>query len=261
VSPRALAVAEPWTLALVGAVVLAMLANLLLLSPPGGDEFSLDAASLTGRVDRQLTLSFCFATLHAWAVCIASSGLRWGLSPVSLPSWLGRWLSAPLVHGAPLGLPGAPFTYRTATTQAWFVIALEAACVIATVVLGGEQLDQALALPYANLLPLALLVVPCWQLFLQAYGRITFRVEEGCLLTRHFPFRSRNRRIPVVDVRGIQVNSELDDKGVVTHYSLLLVRDHSGTDRLIDKLPSAEHARALAQRIDSLLRLSTTGTH
>jgi hypothetical protein len=79
-------------------------------------------------------------------------------------------------------------------------------------------------------------------------------------LTEHFPFRSRNRRIPRAEVRGIQVNAELSDQGVVTHYSLLLIREKSCPERLVDHVPSAEHARVLAQQIDGLLRLSAAGT-
>ena len=68
---------------------------------------------------------------------------------------------------------------------------------------------------------------------LGVYGRTTFLVQEGCLVTRNFPFASHNRRVPVADIRGIQVNAEVNEEGAVTHYSLLLAQ-RSGTDRLID---------------------------
>ena len=256
---RALGNAELWTIALAGAQVLALCAAAFAFSPHG-DHYAIDRASLLGRTDRQLTLSLFFGVFHAFAVCIASSGLRWGLYPsATLPSWLTRWLSPPLVIDAPGGLPGAPFSYRT-TTLSWFLIALEAAGAVAAIAFSGSEREEALPLPHAKLLALALLVVPCWHVFLKACGKISFRVEAGCLHTEHFPFSFRNRRIPVVDVRGIQVNAELNDKGRVTHYSLLLVRDHSSTDRLVEKLYSAEHARTLAQQIDSLIRLGTAGT-
>ena len=83
---------------------------------------------------------------------------------------------------------------------------------------------------------------------------VTFAVDGDCLVSQHFPFSVRNRRIPLADIRGIQVNAELDEEGNVTHHSLLLVRGHASTDRLIDNLPSAEQARALAQQIDLLVR-------
>jgi len=254
---RALRVAEPWTIVLALTMVLALCVIGLMLSP-SADHYRLDTASLIGRRDRQLSLSFFFGTFHACSVTIASSGLRWGLVPASSTSasWFGRLLSPPLVHGATLGPPGAPFSYRTSTVT-WSFIALEVVGIIVAVVFAGNELRQALRLPNANILPLVLLVVPLWHSLLECCGSIAFRVQGNCLLTRHFPFRSRNRRIPVADIRGIQVNSELDDEGRVRHYSLLLIRDHASTDRLVESLPSAEQARVLAQQIDSLIRLET----
>jgi len=254
---RALANAEGWTIALAAAQILALFAAAFAFSPRG-DNFTIDHASLLGRVDRQLTLSLFFGVFHAFALCTASSGLRWGqyFAP-SLPSWFARLLSPPLA--APGGLPGAPFSYRTAS-MSWLFIALEAAGAVAAIAISGSELRETLPLPHANLLVLALLAVPCWHIFLKVCSTITFQMEAGCLLTRHFPFTFRNRRIPVLGVRGIQVNAELDDKGNVTHYSLLLIRDHSRADRLVEKLSSAEHARVLAARIDGLIRLGTAGT-
>src|SRR3954471_2261911 len=49
---RVLAVAEPWTIALVGLASLALIASALSFFP-GGDHHMIDNASLTGRVDRQ----------------------------------------------------------------------------------------------------------------------------------------------------------------------------------------------------------------
>jgi hypothetical protein len=57
------------------------------------------------------------------------------------------------------------------------------------------------------------------------------------------------------------VNAELNDEGNVTHYSLLLIRDHASADRLVDNLPSAGHAIALARQIDTLIRVGTARAH
>jgi hypothetical protein len=256
---RALANAEPWTIALSFALLVSLYASALGFSPHG-DHFAIDRAALLGRTDRQLMLSFFFGAFHAIAVCVASSGLRWGLYP-SPPrlAWFTRLLSSPLAIDAAEELPGAPFSYRT-TTMSWFLIALEGSGAIAAIVVSGRELRAALPFLHANFLALALLAVPSWHILLKVCGQISFRVEAGCLLTRHFPFTFRNRRIPVGDVRGIQVHAELDSRGIVTHYSLLLISDHSSTERLVERLPSAEHASVLAQRIDSLIRLGTAGT-
>lgn len=259
--PRALLVAEPWTLALVLVTILALVASSFWLAPHG-DHFDIETASLIGRVDRQLMLCFFFATFHAFALCAASSGMRWEFhaSGAMPSSWFGSLLSPALSHDAPLGLPGAPLTYRTAKVG-WLVIGLEFAGSVAAIVLAGNQLREALPLPHANLLALALLVVPFWHLFLKSCGHVTFVLEGNCLVSQHFPFSARNRRIPLAEIRGIQVNAELDEEGNVAHHSLLLVRDHASTDRLVDHLPSAEHARALAQQIDALIRIGATRVH
>jgi len=259
--PRALLVAEPWTLALAFSTLLALAASWFRLSPRG-DHFDIEAASLSGRLDRQLMLCFFFATFHALALCAASSGMRWGLHATgTMPSaWFTSVPSPPLGHDAPLRLPGAPLTYRTAKVG-WLVIALEFAGSVTAIVLTGNQLQEALPLPHANLLALALLAVPFWHLFLKSCGHVTFVLEGNCLVTQHFPFSARNRRIPLAEIRGIQVNAELDKEGNVTHHSLLLVRDQASTDRLVDHLPSAEHARALAQQIDTLVRIGATRAH
>ena len=256
---RALANAEGWTIALAAAQILALFAAAFGFSPRG-DHFTIDHASLLGRVDRQLTLSLFFGVFHAIALCTASSGLRWGLySSPPLPSWLARLLSPPLALATPSGLPGAPFSYQTAT-MSWLFIALETAGAAAAIAVGGSELQETVPLPHANLLAFALLAVPCWHIFLKTCSTVTFQVEAGCLLTRHFPFTFRNRRIPVLGVRGIQANAEHDDKGNVTHYSLFLIRDHCSADRLVERISSAEHARVLAARIDGLIRLRTAGT-
>jgi|GEM_PF-1968864 len=259
--PRALLVAEPWTLALTLAMILALGVSSFWFSPHG-DHFHLETASLIGRVDRQLMLCFFFATFHAFALCAASSGMRWGFPSTGVmpSSWLASLLSPPLGHDAPWGLPGAPLTYRTAKVG-WLVIALEFAGSVAAILLTGNQLREALPLPHANLLALALLAVPFWHLFLKSFGHVTFVLEGNCLVSQHFPFSTRNRRIPLAEIRGIQVNAELDKEGHVTHHSLLLVRDHASTDRLVDNLPSAEHARALAQQLDTLVRIGATRAH
>jgi hypothetical protein len=258
---RMLLVAEPWTIALAGSMFLALCASLLWLSPHG-DHFQIETAALIGRVDRQVIMCFFFASFHAFSVCAASSGLRWELhSPSAAPtSWFGRLLSPPLAHAAASGLPGAPLTYRTAKVG-WLVIGFEFLGSVAAIALAGNQLKEALPLPHANLLALALLALPFWHLFLKSCGHVTFGLEGNCLVTQHFPFSARNRRIPLAEIRGIQVNAELDDEGNVTHYSLLLVRDHASTDRLVDNLPSGEHARALAQQIDTLIRLGAGRSH
>lgn len=258
--PRALLVAEAWTLVLAGATLLALCASSFWFFPLG-DHFRIETASLIGRKDRQLVLCFFFATFHAFSLCAASSGLRWGLhSRGHRPtSWFARLLNPALVH-APLVRPGAPLTYRTAKVS-WLVIALEFAGSVAAITLAGHQLQDALPLPHANLLALALLALPFWHLFLKSFGHVTFVLESNCLVTQHFPFSARNRRFPLADIRGIQVNAELDDQGNVTHYSLLLVSDHASTDRLVDDLPSGEYARALAQQIDCLVRIGQMRAH
>lgn len=251
---RALLVAEPWTLMLAFAMMLTLGASLFSFSPHG-DHFELKAASLVGRMDRQVMLCFFFATFHAFALCAASSGLRSGLHSAGaapLP-WFGRSMSPTLNHNPPLALPGAPLTYRTAKVG-WLVIALEFAGSVAAIAVAGNELQEALPLPHANLLALALLAVPFWHLFLKSCGHVTFVVDGDCLVSQHFPFSVRNRRIPLADIRGAQVNAELDGDGNVTHHSILLIRDHASTERLIDDLPSAEHARALAHQIDILVR-------
>jgi len=204
---RVLALAEPWAIALTGALVVVLVVVGSWLSP-SADHFTLNAASLTGHVDRQLKLALASAAAHGLALCVASSGLRWGsYATIGGPAaWFARWLNPAQTQGASSNLPGAPFTYRT------------------------------------------------------VFGRVTFRSEAGYLLTDHFPFRSRNRRIPSADVRGIQVNAELSDQGVVTHYSLLLIREQQSPERLVYNVPCAEHARVLAQQIDGLLRWSAAGT-
>ncbi|HEX2672714.1 MAG TPA: hypothetical protein VHM25_17645 [Polyangiaceae bacterium] len=260
-APRALLVAEPWTLVLTFATILALAASSFWLSPRG-DDFAIASASLIGRVDRQLTLCCFFATFHAFALCAASSGTRWGLhSAGAISSSWPASLGSPSIGRDPrLTLPGAPLTYRTARVG-WLIIALEFAGSVAAIVFAGHQLQEALPLPHANLLALALLAVPFWHLFLKSCGHVTFVLEENFLVSQHFPFSARNRRIPLAEIRGIQVNAELDDEGHVTHHSLLLVRDHASTDRLVDHLPSAEHARALAQQIDTLVRIGATRAH
>ncbi|HYQ43044.1 MAG TPA: hypothetical protein VER11_13780 [Polyangiaceae bacterium] len=154
-------------------------------------------------------------------------------------------------------LSGAPLTYRTAKVG-WLVVALEFAASLAAIALAANQLQEALPLSYAILLALVLLLIPFWHLFLKSCGHVTFVLEGNHLLTQHFPFAARNRRIAVAEIQGVQVNAELDDEGKLTHYSLLLVRDQKGTDRLVDHLPSAEHARVLAQQIDTLVRTART---
>jgi len=252
----ALAVAEPWTLGLAIATFIAMCAAALWLSP--GDHHSIETASLIGRVDRRVTLCAFFATFHSFALCIASSGLRWGLRSTSATptTWFGKLLHSKPSRQAPAGLPGAPLTYRTANVG-WGVIVMEFLGSFAAIVFAGNELSGFLRLPHVNLLALVLLIVPFWHLFLKSCGHVTFVLEGDSLLTQHFPFGSRNRRIPLADIRGIQVNAELDDEGRLTHYSLLLIRDRASIDRLVDHLPSAEHARALSQQIDALLRVGT----
>jgi hypothetical protein len=259
--PRALLVGEPWTLALACSAVLALGVSWLRLSPHG-DHFDIDTPALVGRMDRQLMLCFFLATFHAFALCAASSGIRWELrAPGSMPSsWFGSRLSSGLHHDPRLGSPGAPLTYRTAKVS-WGVIALEFAGSVAAIIVAGNQLQEALPLPHANLLALALLAVPFWHLFLKSFGHVTFVLDGNCLVSQHFPFSARNRRFPLTEIRGIQVNAEIDQEGHVTHHSLLLVRDHASTDRLVDHLPSAEHARALARQIDFLVRIGATRTH
>jgi len=138
----------------------------------------------------------------------------------------------------------------------WLAIVLEFVGSVAAIAFAGNELPEVLQLPHVNLLALVLLIVPFWHLFLKSCGHVTFVLEGDSLVTQHFPFGSRNRRIPLADIRGIQVNAELDAEGRLTHYSLLLIRDRTSIDRLVDHLPSAEHARALAQQIDALLRAS-----
>jgi len=250
---RALFVASPWVLALTASVLLALLLSVIAL--PRGDHFTADAASLAGRVDRQVALCLFFAAVHAVALCAADSGLRWALRAKSVgpSSWLG--VPTPLLGRA---APGAPLTHRTAKVG-WLVIGLEFAGSVAAVALTGSRLPEAPS--RLHLLALALLAVPFWHLFLKSCGHVTFILDGASLVTQHFPFSVRNRRIPLAEIRGIQVNAERDDQGSVTHYSLLLVRDHATTDRLLDDLPSAEHARALAQQIDGLVRIGSAGTH
>ena len=260
---RALLVAEPWTIALAIATMIALVLSAFTFSPHG-DHFAIESASLVGRMDRQVMLCFFFATFHAFALCTASSGMRWGLHSTGAgavpPPSFGGPMSPPLSHDAPLGLPGASLTYGTGKVG-WLVIALEFVGSVAVIVLAGNELQEALPLPHANLLALALLAVPFWHLFLKSCAHVTFAVDGDCLVSQHFPFSVRNRRIPLSDIRGIQVNAELDEEGNVTHHSLLLVRGHASTDRLIDNLPSAEQARALAQQIDHLVRGGRSHTY
>lgn len=165
-------------------------------------------------------------------------------------------MSPKQAHRAPSGSLGAPLTYRT-SKLGWTVIALEFVGALAAIAFVGNELPELLQVPHANLLALALLIVPFWHLFLKSCGHVTFVLEGESLLVSHFPFGSRNQHIPLADIRGVQVSAEMNDDGKLTHYSLLLIRDHAHTDRLIDDLPSADLARALAQQLDALIRIGT----
>jgi hypothetical protein len=251
--PRALRAAEPWTLVLAGSCVAALL-TVELGFFWHGDAFRVTSASLVGRVDRQLDLCCLFATFHALTVACASSGLRWTptsmLSPSSALSSITYFPA-----GAPFAQPGSALICRTAKVG-WLFIAGEVASVLLVFVGTREGLLKYSSIPHASLLPLLLLALPAWHAFMKLYGRTTFLVRGGVLQTRHFPFSSRDRDIPTRDIRGIQVNAELNEEGVVSHYSLLLVGQHSDTDRLVDDLPSAEHATRLAEQLDMLVRQS-----
>jgi len=140
----------------------------------------------------------------------------------------------------------------------WPVIGLEFASSLTAIALVASQLREGLPLRHAVVLSLVLLLVPFWHLFLKSCGHVTFVLEGTHLLTQHYPFATRNRRIPIAEILGIQVKAELDDEGKVTHYSLLLVRDSEGSNCLVDRLPTAEDARVLAQQIEALVRSART---
>ena len=79
---RTLLVAQPWTLVVTVLMMLALTGTVLAFSPHG-DKFTMETASLVGRLDRQLLLSFFCGAFHACALNVASSGLRWGSLPQS----------------------------------------------------------------------------------------------------------------------------------------------------------------------------------
>ena len=244
--PHALRTAEPWTIALSLALFVALIVSVFLYFPHG-DEHDLTSAALIGRLDRQLTLCCFYAAFHAMAVTAASSGLRWDLA-------LSGSAPGPSLSAIDSAEPGAPLVHRHAKVG-WFVIAGETLSVLLAAAFSGDTLSHFVPSPYGKWLLLSLLaLVPIWHAVLKLYGRTTFLVKEGNLVVRHFPFKSQNRRIPVRDIRGIQVNAEVNEEGKVTHYSLLLVDQRFGTDRLVDHLPDAADARHLAQQIDVVVR-------
>ena len=165
------------------------------------------------------------------------------------------------MDGVPVAHAGLPLIYRPYQTPGGYIVLLIVA-VLALTVWGGERTAE--LTPHGRLLPLLLLVVPLWKGLLKHYGRITIFVKDGYLVLYHFPFTSRNRRVLLEDIRGIQVREVLrkittgssDDSTTetVADYSLMLITDYSAPEPLIEDLPNPEHGRELARQIDVLIR-------
>jgi len=232
--------AAPWTVVLFALSFVACIVAGLAL---GGDEFSVNDATLAGRSDRQIFIPTFCAVFHATAVMIASSGLGWDWV-LSLPPGSTKRLA--LSHEGATTL-----TYRASDQRSFWQILAEVG--VALFIWHRAKTVLADTPPLLRHAGLLLFLVPVAHITAKLFGHVTISVVGQDLVLRHFPYFFRNRRVRISDIDGIQLNAERDREGEITHYSLLVIGLGLTSDRLVHYVPEAEQANELAQRIDALI--------